>query len=110
MIHSHENEIEWTRKVYSSRNQHPTMSSEISNGTGYQAENTDETMESGSDYYSAEEGERQRMEVESAPHVPAFAIGNLDTSQVTFSFGVSMGTDHSQMAITPGLTVSKTFL
>jgi hypothetical protein len=86
------------------------MSTEISNSTGYRAGDTDDIMESGSDYFSADEEERRdRMEVEQIP-APTFGFGapeNLDASQAKFSFGVSKSTDQSQ---TPGSTVSRTFV
>ena len=60
--------LQWSTKLipnsYSSTPE--SMSLEVSNGTGYQMANSDDAMEPGNEYYSADEGERQgRMEVAS---------------------------------------------
>jgi hypothetical protein len=63
------------------------MTIDAPNGTGCQATDSDDTMESDSDYYSANEGEKCiRMDVE-----PTHKI-------LTFSFGTSANTALTRVA------------
>jgi hypothetical protein len=81
------------------------MSFNISNGT---AADSDDVMESGSDYFSANE---ERMEVEPTPDTTITissvgALTNTEWSQATFSFHVATDAGHVSATGSPGSTVS----
>ena len=86
------------------------MTIDGSNGTGCQVTDNDDTMGSNSDYYSANEEEKQvRMDVEQTRTL-TFSFGtpaDVDQSQATFNFGASTNTTPSHMANrSPKSTVS----
>jgi hypothetical protein len=87
------------------------MAIDVFNPTGHQVIDSDDTMGSNSDYYSANEGEKQvRMDMEPTHNTLTLNFGtsaNIDPSQATFSFGVSTNTVPSHVANeSPESTVS----